>query len=274
MEFYRRYSLLIGGLILAVVVVALFSIPGEVIAKQATFIGTELHHSSENEVCVKTKMDLGSPEHMQNFPMQFGRWIGLDFGESAIVEELSADLILLRTYLYTGGYQPLNLIVVQAREPSAFHSPGICYRAAGWEIQDEGIVELLVSGQDWASASGPVAVSAKRIYVARYDDGDIVECEVVLFFYVKGRLFEDTVTMVEVTADVPMSGSYDKSLQNAVNFMEKTIPFMFASEMEGEDKAVAFHLSDSLHGSIILGLLVLVPLAVAIFPRIRQCSTG
>lgn len=119
--------------------------PSDILSQQATFIATELQYAAENETRVQTRMDLGDAEHMKAFPMRFGDWLGLDFNPSGLEETLGADIVLLRTYLNTGYYQPVHLAVVQGKEPSSFHPPPICYRAVGWDIEEEEVEEVPVS---------------------------------------------------------------------------------------------------------------------------------
>ncbi len=269
MSFFRRYSRVIGGLILALVIIVLVTVPSNILARQATFIGTELHYATENEIQVRTKMDFGDIEHMQAFPKRFGAWLGLDFDSSEMAESLGADILILRTYLNTHYYQPIDFIIMQSREPSSFHPPPICYQALGWEIEEEGVAEVTVSDVTWASASGSISLDAKKMVVFKESNGEVEEREVVLYFYVKGRLFEDMITMIEVAAPAPVEGSYDEALWELSSFMGETVPYMFEpGEQEGE--ILAIYLARSWGGRGLMAILVLIPLAIIIWPRPRS----
>ena len=269
MRFFRRYSAVIGGLILALIIIVLVTVPSNILARQATFIGTELQYASDNEIQVRTKMDFGDIEHLQAFPKQFGDWIGLDFESSEMAESLGADLLLLRIYLNTQYYQPIDFIIMQSVERSSFHAPPVCYRALGWEIEEEEVEEVSIPGASWASASGPVSMEAKKLVAFKESNGEIEEREVALYFYVKGRLFEDTVTMVEVAAPAPVEGSYDEALGELKDFMGETVPYMFEpGEQEGE--MLAIYLARSWGGRGIMAILVLIPLGLIIYPRLRR----
>ena len=269
MSFFRRYSAVIGGLILALVIIVLVSVPSNILALQATFVGTELQYATDNEIQVRTKMDFGDIEHMQEFPKQFGDWLGLDFESSEIAESLGADLLLLRIYINTRYYQRIDFIIMQSVEPSSFHAPPVCYRALGWEVEEEGVEEVLVSDVTWASASPPISLDAKKLVAFKESNGEVEEREVALYFYVKGRLFEDTVTMVEVAAPAPVEGSYDEALRELKDFMGETVPYMFEpAEQEGE--MLAIYLGRSWGGRGLMAILVLIPLAIIIYPMLRR----
>jgi len=269
MSFFRRYSKVIGGLILALVVIVLVTVPSNMLARQDTFIGTELHYATENEIQVRTKMDFGDIEHMQEFPKRFGNWLGLDFDSSEMAESLGADFLILRTYLNTHYYQTIDFIIMQSREPSSFHPPPICYQALGWDIEEEGVAEVSVSDVTWASASRPVSLDAKKMVVFKESNGETEEREIVLYFYVKGRLFEDTITMIEVSAPTPVEGSYDEALGELAGFMAETIPYMFEPGEQGGE-ILAIYLARSWGGGGLMAILVLIPLAIIIWPRPKR----
>ncbi len=270
MSFLSRYSLIIAGLSLVLIVIVLVSVPSDILALQATFIGTELQYASESETRVRTRMDFGDVEHMKTFPKRFGNWLGLDFGSSVIAETLGADLLLLRTYLNTEYYQPVNFVIMQSREPTSFHPPPICYRASGWNIQEEGMEDVTVLDASWATASEPVSISAKRLVADRVSNGETEEVHVVLYFYVKGRLFEDAITLVEVSATAPTEGSYDGVVQELKGFMAETVPYMFEPDDEEEGEVLAIHLARSWGGRTLMGVLAMIPLAIVTYPRMKR----
>ena len=189
-----------------------------------------------------------------------------------MAESLGADHILLRTYLNTSYYQPIDFIVMQGQEPSSFHPPPICYQATGWEVEEEGVEEIVVSSGTWASASEPISIDAKKLVAFKESNGEVKEREVALYFYVKGRLFEDTVTMVEVTAPAPTEGSCDEALSEAKGFMAEIVPYLFEpSEQEGE--MLAIYLARSWGGRVLMAVLVLIPLSIIIYPRVRRTKS-
>lgn len=272
MSFYRRYSAVIGGLGLVLVIIVLVSVPSNILAPQATFIGTELRYATANEIQVRTKMDFGDVEHMQTFPKQFGDWLGLDVEPSEQAESLGADLLLLRTYLSINPTYcpPINFVIMQGQDPTSFHPPPICYRALGWEIEEEGVEQVAIPDVTWASASEPISISVKRMIVFEESNGQVEEREVVLYFYVKGRLFEDTVTMIEVSAPAPIEGSCDEVLSAIKGFIGETVPYMFEPADEQQGEMLAIHLAQSWGGRSLMAILVLIPLAVIIYPRLRR----
>ena len=137
MDFYRRYSLLLGLLVLALVIALLLTTPASMFSPGVTFIDSELYRSSGDEAYVRTKMDFGNSEHVNAFPHQFSVWQGYDYDTAALKESLGADIILLRGYVRPGLYQPIFFLLMQARTESSFHPPPICYPAMGYEIEAE-----------------------------------------------------------------------------------------------------------------------------------------
>jgi hypothetical protein len=269
MSFFRQYSLIIGSLALILIIIVLATVPSTILAPQATFIGTELQHATQGETQVRTKMDFGDIKHLQAFPKNFGNWIGLEFDPSEMAETLGADLLILRTYLNTTYYQPVNFIIMQSQDPSSFHPPPICYRASNWEIEEEVVEAVPVSDVTWARAAEPVSISAKKMVVSRESEGKVKEREIVLYYYVKGRLFENAVTIIEVSVSAPAEGSYEGALSAAEGFMGETVPYMF-EHVSREKEILAVYLARSWGGWAIMTVLILIPLAIIIYPRVRR----
>jgi hypothetical protein len=270
MAFLRRYSLVVGGLVLVIVAIVLVTVPGDVLALQATFISSELHRAADSETRVRTKLDLGDAEHMNSIPKNLDMWVGLDFGSSEVAEQLGAELVLLRTYLYTGRYLPVHFIVVQSGDPTSFHAPPTCYRACGWNIEEEGLEEIPVTDASWTAGADPVSLHARKLVVSKPSSEEGTDREVVLYFYVKGRLFEDKVTMVEATADVSSSGSYDDTLQATGALLGEMLPYMFEPEEDQGGDILAARLAGSWGGIVLMVVLVLGPVALMVYPRIRR----
>ena len=274
MSSFKNYSLIIGLFVLALIIVALLSPMDVILARQATFIGTDLHRASDNETPVRTKMDIGDVEHMEAFPKKFGSWIGLNYDSSEDAERLEAEFLLLRTYLNMEFYQPVNFMVIQSKDTSTFHPPPVCYRSAGWEIEEEGMVEIPISHMAWANemavdSNGELAnpIRAKKLLAAKRSNGIIEERELALYFYVKGGMFENKVTMFEVTLAAPLDGPYDDKLSVAKYFMGDTIPYMF--EPAEEEERLATYLTQSKSGILLMTILFLIPIGIIIVPRVK-----
>ncbi len=269
MTFLRRYSLVVGGLALAVVAIVLITVPGDVLALQATFISSELHHAADSETRVRTKLDFGDAEHMKSIPKNLDIGSGVEFGSSEVTEELGAELVLLRTYLHK-PYLPVHFIVVQSEDPTSFHDPPTCYRACGWDIEEDGWEDISVPDASWTAGAEAISLRARKLVVSKPSSEGGMEREVVLYFYVKGRLFEDTVTMVEATAEVPSSGSLDDTLQITGELLGEVLPYMFEPEEDQDSDVLAARLAESWGGIVLMVVLVLCPVAVMVYPRIRR----
>jgi len=277
-NFFGEYSKFIGLLLLAFVIIFLFSTPSMILAKTVTTIGTELSHATEDEVVVRTKMDFGNNEHIQAFPKQIGDWTGSDYDTTRIAERLGADVILMRAYSHPKLYQPVFFLIMQSNNRSSFHPPIVCYPALGYTIEEEGREEVPVQNASWAAErwiqkdmSSNVTIVVKKLVVTKEaeEDGKITERRVVLYYYVKDRpLASNTVTMVRVSALAPAEGSYEGILNISKEFMGDTTPCMF--EMQKEEPTIFTSLaSGSIADKAALVMLFLVPLAIIFYPKLK-----
>jgi hypothetical protein len=278
MRFCRRYSLVIGLLALVCVVLLLFSTPDILFSKRASFITTKLTGSSGSEAFVSTKMDLGDKEQMKGFPMEIGDWNSYGYDTSSIVESLGADVVLMRAYSHPRLYQPIFFLLVQSKAGSSFHPPPLCYRCQGYEVEEEGMEQLVISDascrEDGSSCSNGL-IPLKKLVVFKESEGKILERRVVLYFYVKGdRFTSDPITMIRVSSALaPISGSYEGILEVLKDFTAQTIPYMFEYSQEEEGQAIAATLAESgIGGYFAIVLLISLPLAIMIYPRIRSAS--
>ncbi len=135
---------------------------------------------------------------------------------------------------------------------------------------EESTEQVLVPDVSWSAAAEPVSITAKRLVAVKTSDGEVEEREVALYFYVKGRMFEDTVTMVQAFAEVETVGSDDDVLSELKGFLGEVVPLMFGPDDEYDDTTLGVHLSRSWGGRALMGALVLVPLAIMIVPRVRR----
>ena len=283
-QFFEDYSKIIGLLMLAFVIIFLFSTPSMILAKSVTTIGTELSHATGDELCVRTKMDFGNNEHMQAFPKQIGDWTASDYNTAEITERLQADVILMRAYSHPKFYQPIFFLVMQSENRSSFHPPIVCYPALGYTIEEEGKELIPVQDVSWTedpwlsekNVTRTVALSVKKLVVVKEaeENGKITERRVVLYYYVKDRPFtSDTVTMIRVSALAPIEGSYDGPLTISKDFMGATVPCMFEVQ-RAEPTLFTSLASGSIADKVALVMLFLAPLAVLFYPELRAVSYG
>ena len=271
MDFYKRYSLLLGLLALALIIALLLSTPRLVFSPGVTFIDSELHRSSGNEAYVRTKMDFGNSEHVNTFPHEFSEWQGYDYDTAGAKESLGADIILLRGYDYPGLYQPIFFLILQAKTGSSFHPPPLCYLGMGFEVESEGKEQVTVEDPNWR-ASPDYSIPMTRLVISRESGGTVTERRVVLYFYVKGNQFtSDTITMIRVEGLAPIDGSYDGILGIEKDFIALSIPYMFDPSEEGTWRPLAVQLAESgAGGYLAIALMAFVPLAIILYPRLRR----
>lgn len=274
----EEYSKLIGLIILAFVIIILLSTPSMILARSITTIGTELSRATGDETVVRTKIDFGNNEHMQAFTTQVGDWTASDYNSTEIAEQLNTDVMLLRAYSHPRFYQPLEFLIMQSTNRSSFHPPVVCYPALGYTVEEESKELVTVQNISWAAerwmqkyevSSVPIVVK-KLVVVKKSDDGAVTERRVVLYFYVKERPFDaNTITMIRVSALVPVEGSYEGGLGRTKVFMAETIPYMFELREE-EPNFFTILASRSVIGKGVLILLFLAPVPFISYPHISN----
>jgi len=280
MDFYKRYSLAIGLLVLVGIVVILLTSPSQIFSRGVSFIDTELSQSSGQKAYVTTKIDFGNNEHVQAFPTEIGDWQSIDYDVTVIKESLGADTMLQRTYYQSIVGNRLFFVIVQADTDSSFHSPPICYQSAGYTIEEEEKDEFVVSATGWVDEteeriSPPtISIPVKKLVVYKESDGKVVERRVVLYYYVEGNQFtSNTITMIRISAIVPVEGSYEEILNTEKDFAAETFPYMFGSSDEGDTEIIFAQLTGAgLLGYFAIAILIFIPLAIMFYPRIRKLS--
>jgi hypothetical protein len=281
-RFLEQYSRFIGLLMLTFVLTTLCSTPSMILAKSITSIGTELSHATGDELVVRTKIDFVSNEHMQAFTRRIGDWTGTDYEDSEQVKEaLGADVLLARNYAQPRMVQPIDLLLLQSNNRTSFHPPIVCYPALGYTIEEEGYELVTLQNVGWAAERwmerrdmpANVTIAVKKLVVTKQSEtGEITERRVVLYFYVKERpLASDAITMVRISALVPVTGQYEGIVDLEKEFLCETFPYLFEAR-EAEPRIITTLLTGSLLDKLVLLLLVLAPVMVTFYPQLKAAQ--
>jgi hypothetical protein len=233
-------------------------------------------------------MDFGNNEHIRAFPYVIGDWTGTDYNSTRVAESLGADVMLLRAYGHPNSYQPVFFLIMQSKNRSSFHPPIVCYPALGYTIEEEGKESLSVQNVSWveeplfgtAEKVSNVTISVKKLVVAKESEEDgnakVTERRVVLYFYVKENPLasaSDTVTMVRVSARIPIHGtvgSYERTLNNCKELTADTFPYMFEIQQEKEDIIAVSLAKSGLAGWFVIAVLLVLPLLVILYPGVKK----
>jgi len=88
------------------------------------------------------KLALGAGT-LSTLPQEFDEWtgVGLEFLE-VVYDELAADDTLVREYKRAGESPVWFVIIYHENTRYGAHDPMVCYRAQGWDIEDEGTIAL------------------------------------------------------------------------------------------------------------------------------------
>ena len=282
MSFIKKYSLVVGISILIAVVVLLLSSSDLFFSSGVSFIDTDLYKSSGDEVYVKTKMDFGNSEHMENFPLQIEDWIGVKYDAGDWKELLNADTGISLAYTRPGLFPPVYLVIVQSESDTSFHPPDVCYQAQGYEIEGSGKESVVVDDPDWMEDSSRITVPLAKLVVYReaenVDTGKTVIDDrwLVMYCYVKENQYtSDMVTMIRVSTRIPVEGSYGDHLGLEKQFFSDALPLMFQPEEEEDWNPVVMELADwGVGGYFLIVLLVSVPFGIMVFPKTRWGKGG
>ena len=249
---------IIGVLALVFVIIFLLSTPGMIIAKSISTIDTELTHASGDETPVRTLMDFGNAEHVDAFPRNIGDWRSMNFNVSRTAKSLGADAMILRQYANLSNDMLrdttiVSFAIIQSNNVSSFHSPIVCYSAQGYNVEEEGTEEILISNATWAesplySTWDPEeagcfngSISVKKVVLNKESkDGKVTDREIILYFYVKGNpLAMDPIAIIRAAARAPLNGSEDDKIINSTKeFLGEAFPYMFEVQEKEEITAV------------------------------------
>jgi hypothetical protein len=279
-RFLEQYSRLIGLIMLIFVLTTLCSTPSMILAKSITSIGTELSYASGDELVVRTKIDFGSTAHMQAFTCRIGNWTGRDYeGSEQVKALLGADVLLASSYAQPRMVQPIDLLIMQSYNRTSFHPPIVCYPALGYTIEEEGKELVTLQNASWAAerwmerrdvfSTSPTLAVKKLVVTKQTATGETKERRVVLYFYVKERpLASDAISMVRVSALVPVTGPYDDILALEKEFLSETFPYLFEVR-DPEPRVITTLASGSIVDRVTLLLLVLAPVALTFYPQLK-----
>ncbi len=277
MSFYKQYFTIIGLLALTVVISILLLPPSMILAHTVTFIDTKTYRSSSDRTPVRTKMDIGNSEHMRGFPKKIGKWTGVDYETTEIEKRLNADVVLMRAYQSPSSYQPIFFLVIHSSDLGSFHRPTVCYPALGYQIEEEGKETIPLLNVEWATywrseaeRNVTASINANKLVVFKESHGKVTERRVALYFYVKERpVSKDEVTMIRVSALVPVDMSYDGVLSVTKDFTSEAILHLFEF-YEEEEEIVAAYLARSPAGRLLMAVSIIIPLVTMTYPRWRR----
>ena len=268
-----QYIVLSGIGLLAVALLVLLVSTSMVFSPTVTVIGSNLNKSTTDQVTVTTKADFSGEDQMKAFPLDIGTWHGAEYDTTATAKTLNAPVLLMRSYIPETLSQPLYLVVVQSKTNSSFHPPDYCYKAQGYQIQENAVEYLTVTDKSWTTGPNSITLPMNKLVATKAGSSGVTyERRLVLSFYVKGnQYYSDEITMVQVQALVPLKGSYDGTLTQAKGFMTEFFPMMFQPGSSVESKAVITTLAEKgAIGYAGIGFILLVPVAVIAYPFLRR----
>lgn len=277
----HRLRIFIGIFILVILLAILLSTPSSLVMRGVSLIDTELQGSSSGGTFVQTKMDFASPDQMRVFSLDSEEWTSTDFNASAFEKTLGADITLSRAYRHPSFTDPIFFMIMQSRDVSSFHPPPVCYRALGFNIEDEDKVEISVDGLGWAREEWypkedmtiyQGSIRAKKLVISKGNDGNLTEKRVVLYYYVRDEQSSvpKEITMIRASAVVPLDGSYQKALDLEKQLIADTFPSMFEPR-PGEKTLARWLINEGrVLGWIGIAAMLLIPVGFMFYPQIKK----
>ncbi len=278
----QAFRITIGMIVLVGILTPLLSTPGMVSPGGVSVISTELQGSSGKEIFVRTKLDFANPETMKDFSQNIGQWHSTNYDWSRLKESLGADIMISRAYRHPDFSGTAFFLIIQGTNMSSFHPPIVCYPALGYEIIEEGEVNVPIENASWAQEhwrsekEGSVFKgemnTKKLVVVKRSKNGEITERRVVLYYYIRDERMSVTkkITMVRLSAIVPVSGSDQNALETMKKLASDTFPEMFEVKPEERTIAEMVVIKYGAPGFLVIAMLVSAPIIFVMLPFIRK----
>lgn len=248
-------------------------------SKGVSLVSTEPGRKSGEEILAWSKCGFKSNQELLNFPRKIGEWEGYEVSEREMTrlrETLGANVFLMRTYYKQEFSSPMFLIIIQAKESSAFHPPPVCYKAGGYLVEEDkdrvrispGHVEA--DGVSTAHVGGVVPM--KKLWLSKYKNGKVTERRIALYCYLRGNQFtRDTINMVRFSTLVPIEGSPDGVLKEMKDFAALTLPHLFEFFREYKSQMLFQRLANrGPSGWFILAGSFALPVALIAYPLWRR----
>ncbi len=223
-------------------------------------IYTKLDDPSSNAIRVKALIDFEDQNQLDEFPIRLGDWTGNDYDtEKDIWGDLFLEYesILLREYSKTGSPNIVFMCILNATIYE--HPLEIWYPATGWEIMEEGFVDI--SWKDDLKDQHPlssefskrnVTITLKMLLVGQKESGETSERRLVLFCYVKPAKTdteEYSTTLFRISTSVPNSGTYESFLISEEELIREIIPRLFKPTEKYDERPKGYYKSHiSQHG--------------------------
>ncbi len=273
---------IVAGLFLLILVVILLAVsPGEIFTRGVYLIDTELKGSSGNEKFVRTTVDFGSAEKLETILLDNTEWTGFPFDMSKVQGQLGAEILVTWGCRHPSSYHTIWFLILQSKDVVSFHPPPVCYRALGYEIESEDAIEIEVSGEGWATEVFMEAIDDPNIYqgtigvkklvVLKEGGNEPSDKRLVLYYYIKngGSTLPNEVTMIRVSAQIPVQGSYDEVLELQKKIVADFFPLMF--EPRPEERTFGKWLIDEggVLGGCAIAAMLMLPVGFLIYPVVR-----
>ena len=279
MTFFKQYHWVIGLLALAGILTLMLGTPGTFFGQSASFLYSKLSDPNSNRTFVRTNMDFGDEDALNNFPKKIGEWKGNDYETEGLKAQLGADVLLMRAYRKPTVNQLIFFLIMQSNSQTSFHPPEICYPAQGWDIESEETDHLDVTNASWLEpelypefSKSKALIQIKKLVVTQEKGQEIIGRRAVIYFYVKNApvgAASDEVVMIRVSAIIPSEGPYEEILEMEKQLMIESIPNMF--ELREKEDIIIVQLAHSgAWGILAIITSFSLPLGLSFYPQLGK----
>jgi len=228
-----------------------------------TVVDTEYWRETKNRLFIKTAYEYNNKEDIESFPKKLGDWDGYDFKYSeGVYKVLNADILLSRSYTKTGSF-PVWLDFINSKTGESFHKQKICVEGAGWNIDNENIVQFKI-----ADVPNPFTkLYANRLDISKGDRKQII----VYWFMFKKFGEKDAVTMVRISSPIRENNT-DATINSIKDFVEDQL-FRSMYKKGGEEiitNAESIWKGYGSKGIVGIIMSILIPLGITIIGVMKK----
>ncbi len=263
-------------IVIALIVVLLFSSPGAFFSTGVSFIDTELHGSSDSGQFVRTRMDLADPQQVGRIIEQT-EWTGYQYDWEEFKQMLGAETLAAWSCYHPSSSRVVWFLIIQSKDTTSFHPPPVCYQSLGYIIEEESTIDIPVPGEGWAMegvfefSDDPHiyggSVRVKELIVARKVGSNQMDRRLVLYCYLKEErtAYPSTITMIRVSAIIPSSDSYEDVLTLEKKLITDFFPLMFEPREGGRTLSRWLFDEWGPMGGLVIAVMILIPLGFMVY---------
>lgn len=254
----KNVLILIGILGLSYMIILLLS-PKDI--TDYTIADTEYWGGTNNRLLLKTAYDYNNKDNVLLFPQTIGEWKSFNYRyPDYVYNVLNAEIMLSRGYTKDNK----NIIwmdIINSKTGESFHKQRICIKGAGWNIDNESIVEFNMVDNSNSFAK----LYANRLDISKGDKRQVM----VYWFMFKKFGYNDSVTMIRLSSTI--HNNTEETFGLMKKFIEGQLFYKMYNGTKEDEITTAEYIIDEYgdSGKIAIMVSILIPLGM-VFIGIRN----